>query len=596
MLTSRCGLGQLFGHGLKAMALAITLFGAGAVLTAQTVPVRSGENLALGKACTLDPAPDYSRCTDPGDATQLTDGQYRIGYCWTQKGTVGWNNAYPAVITLDLGTMEPSRGVSFNTAAGVAGVEWPQAVYVLVSDDGKTFHEAGELVSLSAEREPFPKAGYAVHRLWTDALETHGRFVAFIVAAAGYAFSDEIEVYRGEPSWVTLPQAGEPVSDLRRYCADQAVSRGVLQRLRQDIEAVRKLAEKPEIPASARQQAQTELEAVAHELPRLENAKWPADFRAVLPLNDAHRRDFRAQAKLWRSAGLVSLVAWQSPLWDPLALVELPQRQSPAAVIVALMANVYRAGSFDLSNPADAHAVLKLQIVGLPGGLNPSWITVHEAQWTDTRPGQPVAAALPVAHRTGDQYEILVPAGLTRQVWLTVHPVDLAGGVYQGQIKLAGAGASIALPLTVRVYPLQFPDRPTLHLGGWDYTDVDQNYMINPANREAVLAHLREHFVDSPWATAAVLPYGTYAQDGRMATPPSTTQFGQWLKRWSAARQYCVFAAVGEALEQFKMGAPQFATAVGEWIDFWARQVRQRGLQPEQIALLLVDEPSSAAQ
>ena len=61
------------------------------------------ENIARGKPYTLSPAPDYSHCTDPEDLKQLTDGAYTTNYFWTQKGTVGWNNANPAIITLDLG-------------------------------------------------------------------------------------------------------------------------------------------------------------------------------------------------------------------------------------------------------------------------------------------------------------------------------------------------------------------------------------------------------------------------------------------------------------------------------------------------------------
>jgi hypothetical protein len=38
------------------------------------------ENLALRKPYTLEPSPNYAHCTDPGDATQLTDGQYTDGY------------------------------------------------------------------------------------------------------------------------------------------------------------------------------------------------------------------------------------------------------------------------------------------------------------------------------------------------------------------------------------------------------------------------------------------------------------------------------------------------------------------------------------
>ncbi len=58
-----------------------------------------GENVAVGKSYSLRSAPNYALCTDPGDKTQLTDGQYTEGYFWTQPGTVGWAGRHPVVIT-----------------------------------------------------------------------------------------------------------------------------------------------------------------------------------------------------------------------------------------------------------------------------------------------------------------------------------------------------------------------------------------------------------------------------------------------------------------------------------------------------------------
>ncbi|MDD4101994.1 MAG: hypothetical protein PHU80_05110, partial [Kiritimatiellae bacterium] len=101
------------------------------VLTGAAAPV----NVALHKPYTLEPTPGYRHCTDPGDKAQLTDGVYVEGYFWTQTGTVGWNNVAPVICTIDLGKVEPVCGVSWSTAAGVAGVSWPESLYVLVSDD-----------------------------------------------------------------------------------------------------------------------------------------------------------------------------------------------------------------------------------------------------------------------------------------------------------------------------------------------------------------------------------------------------------------------------------------------------------------------------
>ena len=97
---------------------------------AQAEPV----NLVLGKPATFNTKPVYSLTTDPNDAVQLTDGKHagtgpeQVGM-WGEKGTVGWTNKSPVVISFDLGSVQAISGVSFNTAAGRAGVNWPLAIY-----------------------------------------------------------------------------------------------------------------------------------------------------------------------------------------------------------------------------------------------------------------------------------------------------------------------------------------------------------------------------------------------------------------------------------------------------------------------------------
>ena len=82
-----------------------------------------GPNIALHKHYTLEPAPTYGDCSlDPGRAL-LTDGTYTQGYFWVQKTSVGWVHSRPVVITIDLGRVEPVAGLSYSTAAGVAGVD-----------------------------------------------------------------------------------------------------------------------------------------------------------------------------------------------------------------------------------------------------------------------------------------------------------------------------------------------------------------------------------------------------------------------------------------------------------------------------------------
>ena len=532
------------------------------------------ENLALGKSYKLDPRPDYSYCTDPGDKTQLTDGEYSKGYFWTQKTTVGWNHASSVTITLDLGAVQPIRGASFNTAAGKAGVEWPLGITVLVSDDGKNFFPAGELVGLDAKHGGTPREGYAVHRYWTDEMKTHGRYVMFLVAPGGpFVFVDEIEVFKGEAEWLRLPFDGEAITDARVYRTHLAVER----RLRDDLRAVR--------TNDTQHTLTKELDAIEREFPQLPRAHGP-DFRAVLPLTELHARIFAAQAALWRAQGCAPLTVWTANPWDPLDhLAPPPRGVTNAALNLALMKGEVRAAAFNLAN-AGAHALnARLRIAGLPGGENPAWIVVHEVAWTDTKSGKPVAAALPEAKREGADFCIAAPAGLTRQVWLSLHPTNVPPGTYRGAVVLRTAGGEQNIPLEVKISPLCFPAVPALHVGGWDYTDADAHYEVTPLNRDALIAHLRERFVDSPWAGATALPFNR-----------DTTVFDRWLARWPKARQYCVFVSVANKTDGAPKYTPAFGKKVGDWIRFWVAHAGQLGVQPQQLVIHLVDEPHEARQ
>ncbi|MCL4218102.1 MAG: hypothetical protein KJ052_14025, partial [Candidatus Hydrogenedentes bacterium] len=174
---------------------------------------RPGENVALGKSYTLSPAPNYRYCTEAGDMTQLTDGEYVEGYFWTQPGTVGWANTNPAVIVLDLGEVQPIRGLSIHTAAGRAGVSWPLAIEIFVADEAGKFHFIGDLVELSAAHDLPPAHEYATHRYWTDSLDTHGRYVGIAVNLQSFFFTDEIEVYAGEAALLDRPLPGQEIGD-----------------------------------------------------------------------------------------------------------------------------------------------------------------------------------------------------------------------------------------------------------------------------------------------------------------------------------------------------------------------------------------------
>ncbi len=154
------------------------------------------ENIALGKPYELSPPPSYEHCTDADDVTQLTDGQYTVGYFWTQQSTVGWY-LYSPQITIDLGAVQPIDGIMINCpGGGAAGVQFPLEVTYLVSDDNEVFHEVAALTPRGLKEDG---RNWYTHKFLADDLNTRGRYVMIRLDKAGSTvFADEVEVYRGD--------------------------------------------------------------------------------------------------------------------------------------------------------------------------------------------------------------------------------------------------------------------------------------------------------------------------------------------------------------------------------------------------------------
>ncbi len=245
----------MFFHGYRLVfrraVLVALLASAGLAATVAAEPgtlqIGYGKNVALGAKYELSPAPNYALCTDPGDLVQLTDGKTTSDYFWTQQGTVGWSGVSYATVTVDLGVKQPISGVSFHTAAGVAGVTWPAAIYVLVSDDGREYRNVGDLVALDHKvHGPWPE-GYAIRRLATAELHTKGRFVSFVVlplARGSFIFVDEVEVFRGPDKLLNHDSGGEPVGSVAQFVKhvvdDRGVELSLHHRLESDREGIRR--------------------------------------------------------------------------------------------------------------------------------------------------------------------------------------------------------------------------------------------------------------------------------------------------------------------------------------------------------------------
>jgi len=224
-------------------------------------------------------------------------------------------------------------------------------------------------------------------------------------------------------------------------------------------------------------------------------------------------------------------------------------------------------------------------------------VIVHQVEHVGTRWFTSVAAALPEAERTAEGWQIDVPRGMTRQAWVAINRPDLDAGTHAGQIELTSAGGFAAqVPISLRIYPLRFPDETTLMVGGWSYLDLPGSYGVTAENRDAIIEHLREHYVNAPWATGGSIKSGRFDDEGNMLEPPDTAQFDAWVDIFPDAKMYMVFAAVGDSFDGATMDTEVFANKVGAWAQFWSDHMEELGKRPDQLALLLVDEPHERSQ
>lgn len=174
-------------------------------------PYPDWQNIASGKQVTFNTPPNEPSTADPEDAKQLVDGKLSPAVpMWNDKTIVGWVTPDPVVFTVDLGTVQPIRGVALRLGAGQAGAEWPTAIQVYVSEKGDKFSPVGELMQMLAKKPP--AQGYASFWLAADKLETYGRFVKFAcspknLGTGNYIFIDELEIYRGDDAWLKKPLA-----------------------------------------------------------------------------------------------------------------------------------------------------------------------------------------------------------------------------------------------------------------------------------------------------------------------------------------------------------------------------------------------------
>lgn len=583
----------------------LMLAGCSLILTPLAVQAQQG-NLAAGKPVEFSRNPNYALCTDPDDKLQLTDGKFsslgelqnvqNTNSIWVQKGTVGWSNTSPLTITVDLGAVQPISGVMLSTAAGRAGVNWPDSIYIAVSDDLKTWHAQGDLVALSRRSGKPPAEGYAPFRYLTRDLKTRGRYVAFSIVNTPYTFVDEIEVYAGDKQLLIAPPGGETVSDLKAYTIQNMSAVGARRRMAADALAITQSVQNSSLSQERREQLVARLKELSARGEEFRTV--PNDFKAVVPLNDIHREMFAIYAQTLAAQGVKPLTVWKQHRFAWLPLLAKPSTAANKALAFSMLRNQHRSDALLLTNAGTAPKTVQLKISNAPRNAQAGWLQIDAVEPTDTREGNVVATALlPVQVQNGS-YAVTIPAGLTRKVWFTVDSSKIPAGSTQTVLEVVDGSSVERVPVSISVANIAM-NKPRISLGMWDYTNGNGLYGINLQNRDAAIKLMRSHYVDTPWASGVALPRpGAAAFDAQnnLTAKLDFTHLDQWIALWPGARRYFIYAAVGDSFAGVKMDAPEFAPRVGSWAKAISAHIRELGLKPEQLGILLVDEPHKDEQ
>jgi len=574
--------------------------------------------MALGKPYTLRPAPNYQLCRDEGDTSQLTDGEIYAGngQPWTQKGTVGWKGIATEInsvmITVDLGKVEPIGGIGFHSGFdGPESVQWPSSIAVFAGEDGTNYAFIAELVDPVWKDDGLPpeviSGKNTVYWYRKQGLRAKGRFVVFVAQAPHFLFCDEMEILRGEDK---ARESGKTIRDL----GDYIFFKGLFFR---DIQGIRRRA--MSLDDEARRTIEEKISAFEIKLADADMALFrTSGCRAVAPLNDLQRDLFRINAEVLRLKGAPPLVIWRKHRWDPLDATEVPESAIPGtcwerffsclgffdnklpALELTLMDNEYRAEVLNLTNAGQEDREVTVFFEGLPGGKTPAYIRVHQVEYTATKQGKMIADALPEAEKDKKGHKIRIPAGMTRQVWFTVHPEGIKTGSYQGAIVLVPKGLmQRKVKFNLAVAPFKFSDRPRLSFAVWDYTDKPYGFKcMTDANVAAAIADMKAHFVDTPFGHAQSACYpaqNAFDAQGKLTGVLQTKGFDEWVSKWKDARHYGLY--LGNTLSDFvvdePLGSELFNRKIAQWAAAFAAHAENKGIPPESIILLLSDEPDN---
>ena len=431
------------------------------------------------------------------------------------------------------------------------------------------------------------------HNYRTDRLQTRGRYVRFDIVPSGvFFFLDELEIYRGDDKTKSKSNLSTAPTLTKEYVTDKTrlTQLGCYRRIRRDTELVRKAVNDSTLSLEARAAAIQELDAVSATNEKQIFPDSHEDFRAVIPLSNLHERVYAVYARLLSSQGFKSLSTWHTHPYQLLTPLDVPKGEL-TKLHVEMMRGERRAEVINITNASTKRREIKISSSGLP------FMQIRQVEWLDTREGRVVGSALLPIERRGNASVFTIPAGMTRQLWLSFEPGDAQPGNHSGRVSLVSGDFASQVDLSINVAPLKLSDQPRLALGMWDYI-AENRYAITESNRAQAKAVLLDGLVSNVWCgsgTAPVPKRANFDKQGNLISEPDYTKWDALVRMFPEVSTYSAFVGWHSKTSYylgFERNTPEFKRAMAQWAEAWAKHNRKIGLKPKQAMILFIDEPN----
>jgi len=516
-------------------------------------------NLAAGGKVIFEQKPTYPHCSDSNDVTDLTDGKFTDNdniKMSTVPGTVGWRMQSNIICTIDLGSSQNIGGLRYHVGAGLYGSYWPLAIYVLGSDDGKSFAYLDELLKNNRPHLPEYNTMWANRWLDSSTLNVKARFIRFIVKCDGmFHFVDEVEIFQGKAGTCkpvsALPQLSGGIDEVTALFAASG-------RITQDF-------------ALLETKAPVEINALRPKI----NADWKKFLtveNTIAPMNLAQKELLLINARLLQQSGFHGIVAWTCNQWEPVNIFTWPQKNT--GIELYMLRNERRGRVLNLTNATNQSQVIKIEkSKNLP-------VTIYEAVCMDSKFNFMTCNMLrPIS-------EIVIPGGATSQLWLEFDTTNATTALIKGTIH--------GIEIRIYVAKADMPAKFSTQFGLWDYiNNLPSHYPgIDERNFPAICKIIEKYQINTIWGSHKIIPLVSdknFSSEDKLIIPPNYVEFDKWQQRFAgvSALAICYLGVDGVfAGINYRKDPVRFRKRVSTWLDNWMAHMDN----PDKIMLGFVDE------